>query len=87
MSMKLGKYALGRELGRGASSIVYLAEDETGRQVALKLYASDKGMSEKSAKLYRKLFFTEARMAGRLLHPNILPILDAGEEKDLRYVV
>ena len=87
MGMKVGKYTLGRELGRGASSIVYLAKDETGRQVALKLYASDKGMSQKSAKLYRKLFFTEARMAGRLLHPNILPILDAGEEKDLRFVV
>ncbi|HET7921439.1 MAG TPA: serine/threonine-protein kinase [Gammaproteobacteria bacterium] len=87
MSMKIGKYTLGRELGRGASSIVYLAENDAGRQVALKLYASDKGMSEKSAKLYRKLFFTEARMAGRLLHPNILPILDAGEENDLRFVV
>ncbi|MGH8369519.1 MAG: protein kinase domain-containing protein, partial [Gammaproteobacteria bacterium] len=87
MGMKIGKYTLGRELGRGASSIVYVAEDKSGRQVALKLYASDKGMSEKTAKLYRKLFFTEARMAGRLLHPNILPILDAGEEQDHRFVV
>jgi serine/threonine protein kinase len=85
--MKIGKYMLSHELGRGASSIVYLAKNETGREVALKLYASDKGMSEKTAKLYRKLFFTEARMAGRLLHPNILPILDAGEEQDYRFVV
>ena len=37
MSMKVGKYTLGHELGRGASSLVYVAKNETDREIALKL--------------------------------------------------
>ena len=85
---QLGKYMIGRELGRGASSIVYLANDPFAhRDVAVKVYSSDVGMEASKAKLYRKLFFNEAHMAGKLVHPNVLPIYDAGEEQGLRYVV
>jgi len=85
---QLGKYTMGKELGRGASSIVYLANDPfANRDVAVKVYSSDADMEPSKAKLYRKLFFNEAHMAGKLVHPNVLPIFDAGEEKDLRYVV
>jgi len=85
---QLGKYLIGRELGRGASSIVYLANDPFAhRDVAVKVYAPDGDMDASKAKLYRKLFFNEAHMAGKLLHPNVLPIYDAGEESGLRYVV
>jgi len=85
---QLGKYTIGRELGRGASGTVYLANDPFAhRDVAVKVYAPDTGMDESRAKLYRKLFFNEAHMAGKLVHPNILPIYDAGEEGGLRYVV
>ncbi len=85
---QLGKYLIGRELGRGASSIVYLANDPFAhRDVAVKVYSSDVGMEASKAKLYRKLFFNEAHMAGKLVHPNVLPIYDAGEEHGLRYVV
>jgi serine/threonine protein kinase len=55
--------------------------------VAVKVYASDAELSEHQKKLQRKLFFNEAHMAGKLQHPNILPIYDAGEEEGLRYVV
>jgi serine/threonine protein kinase len=85
---QLGKYTIGREVGRGASGIVYLANDPfANRDVAVKVYISDAGMDENKAKLHRKLFFNEAHMAGKLVHPNILPIFDAGEEKSLCYVV
>ena len=85
---QLGKYTIGRELGRGASSSVYLANDPFAhRDVAVKVYAPDTDMDENKAKLYRKLFFNEAHMAGKLVHPNVLPIYDAGEEAGLRYVV
>jgi serine/threonine protein kinase len=85
---QLGKYVIGRELGRGASSVVYLANDPFAhRDVAMKVYSSDADMEASKAKLYRKLFFNEAHMAGKLLHPNVLPIYDAGEEQGLRYVV
>ena len=85
---QLGKYTIGREIGRGASGVVYLANDPfANRDVAVKVYASDSDMDENKAKLYRKLFFNEAHMAGKLVHPNVLPIYDAGEEQDLRYIV
>jgi serine/threonine protein kinase len=85
---QLGKYTIGRELGRGASGIVYLANDPfANRDVAVKVYTADTEMEESKAKLYRKLFFNEAHMAGKLVHPNVLPIYDAGEEKGLCYVV
>ena len=85
---QLGKYVIGKELGRGASSIVYLANDPFAhRDVAIKVYSPDGEMEDSKAKLYRKLFFNEAHMAGKLVHPNVLPIYDAGEEQGLRYVV
>jgi len=85
---QLGKYTIGKELGRGASGIVYLANDPFAhRDVAIKVYSSDADMDESKAKLYRKLFFNEAHVAGKLVHPNVLPIYDAGEEAGLRYVV
>ena len=85
---QLGKYTLGKELGRGASGIVYLANDPFAhRDVAIKVYPSDADMEESKAKLYRKLFFNEAHVAGKLVHPNVLPIYDAGEEGGLRYIV
>ncbi len=85
---QLGKYTIGKELGRGASGVVFLANDPFAhRDVAIKVYPSDADMEPAKAKLYRKLFFNEAHMAGKLTHPNVLPIYDAGEEQDLRYVV
>ncbi|HEY8519003.1 MAG TPA: serine/threonine-protein kinase, partial [Gammaproteobacteria bacterium] len=39
------------------------------------------------ARVTRKMFFNEAQMMGRLQHPNILPIYDAGEENGSYYVV
>ena len=85
---QLGKYTIGREIGRGASGVVYLANDPfANRDVAVKVYASESDMDPNKAKLYRKLFFNEAHMAGKLVHPNVLPIYDAGEEQDLRYIV
>jgi serine/threonine protein kinase len=85
---QLGKYTMGRELGRGASSVVYLANDPFAhRDVAIKVYFPDTDMDASKAKLYRKLFFNEAHMAGKLVHPSVLPIYDAGEEGGLRYVV
>jgi serine/threonine protein kinase len=85
---QLGKYNLLSELGKGASGTVYLAEDPFGdRHVAVKVYKTDAGLTDGEKKLQRKLFFNEANMAGKLKHPNILPIYDAGEDEDMRYVV
>ncbi len=58
---KIGKYEIVRELGRGATSTVYLATDEFNKQqVAIKLFdlkiLNDPGRE----KIYRKLLMTEA---------------------------
>jgi serine/threonine protein kinase len=85
---KIGKYEIVRELGRGATSTVYLATDPfSTQQVAIKLF--DLGMlrDPNRAKIYRKLLMTEASLAGKLSHPHIAKIMDAVMEGDLNYVV
>lgn len=85
---KLGKFVITRELGRGATGTVYLCHDSfLGRDVAIKLYNFDGDATEKETRTRRKLFFNEAYLVGKMNHPNILPIFDAGEDADHCYVV
>ncbi|HKA86351.1 MAG TPA: serine/threonine-protein kinase [Haliangiales bacterium] len=78
------RYHLVRELGRGATGVVYLARDvELGRDVAVKLLHPQLG-SPRSPALRR--FFTEARVAAALRHPHIVAILDL-DEKHRRLVM
>lgn len=83
----LGRYRIEKELGRGAMGMVYLGEDpKIGRTVAIKtLSLTDEFESEELDEV-RTRFFVEAEAAGRLNHPNIVTIYDAGEEHDLAYI-
>jgi DNA-binding SARP family transcriptional activator len=71
------RYEIGRELGRGASAVVYLATDiKHDRQVALKLLrAGDRSVSHER-------FLHEIRTTARLHHPYLLPLYDSGEVGD-----
>jgi eukaryotic-like serine/threonine-protein kinase len=83
----IGKYAVRGEIGRGSQAVVYLCEDPfIGREVAVKLF-TPQSSEPVSNEMRRKMFFNEARTAGKLRHPNILPIMDAGEEGDRWYLV
>ena len=85
---KLGKFVVTRELGRGTTGTVYLCHDSfLGKDVALKLYSVDENVPEADARTRRKLFFNEAYLVGKMQHPNILPIYDAGEDEGHCYVV
>ncbi len=85
---KIGKYEITRELGAGATSIVYLATDTFSKQqVAIKLFDLKSLRDPDSAKIYRKLLMTEASLAGKLSHPHIVKILDAVMEGDVNYMV
>ena len=86
---RLGKYPIINEVGKGSSGRVFLSHDPYyGRDVAIKLYnIVDEEEDEDTARMTRKMFFTEAQMMGRLQHPNILPVFDAGEENGSYYVV
>lgn len=84
---RIGRYELLRELGRGSTGVVYLArDDECDGEVALKLYHSPALRPERAA-ARRKLFLNEARLVGALSHPNIVPVLDAGEIGGNAYIV
>ena len=85
---RIGKYVIINEVGQGSSGRVYLTHDPYyGRDVAIKVYNSEAEEDEQKARVTRKMFFNEAQMMGRLQHPNILPIYDAGEEEGDYYVV
>jgi len=85
---KIGKYEVVRELGSGATSTVYLANDPfTQQQVAIKLFDLKSLRNSKHAKVLRKLLMTEASLAGKLSHPHIVKIQDAEMEGDVNYMV
>ena len=83
----LGRYTLDAELGKGAMGVVYRGLDpKIGRVVALKTMALAEEFSGDELVDARARFFREAETAGRLQHPNIVTIFDAGEESDLAYI-
>ena len=83
----LGRYELEKELGKGAMGVVYQGKDpKIGRTVAIKTMALSQEFEADELKEVRERFFREAETAGRLQHPNIVTIYDAGEEHDLAYI-
>ncbi len=85
---KIGKYPIVRELGRGSSGIVYLAQDPFNeREVALKLASPENISDPAEAKRFRKLFLNEATLAGKLNHPNIVAVYDAVVDEECSYIV
>ena len=85
---KIGKYQIIKELGRGATSVVYLANDAfAGRQVAIKLVRADALDNKEHGKRFHKLFLAEAALAGKLSHPHLAAIYDAVADEDGSYLV
>jgi len=85
---KIGKYEVIRELGKGATSIVYLAKDPfANREVAIKVVQPEMLGNQEYGKRFLKLFLTEASLAGKLSHPHIAAIYDAVAEDDQSYIV
>ncbi|HEY6084574.1 MAG TPA: serine/threonine-protein kinase [Nitrospira sp.] len=83
----LGRYKVLKELGRGAMGVVYLGKDPTiQRFVAIKTMRLDQIDDRDKLQEVKSRFFREAESAGRLSHPNIVTIYDAGEQDDLGYI-
>jgi serine/threonine-protein kinase len=83
----LGRYEVQKELGKGAMGVVYLGKDpKINREVAIKTMALSQEFEEDELDEVKERFFREAETAGRLVHPNIVSIYDAGEEHDLAYI-
>ena len=85
---KIGKYQVIKKLGEGATSVVYMAHDPfAARDVAIKVVANSVFSEGERGKLARKLFVTEASLAGKLVHPHIAQIYDAAADADPSYIV
>ena len=85
---RIGKYELVRELGRGATSAVYLADDPfAGRQVAVKVVKPEALGDRDYGRRFQKLFMTEASLVGKLHHPHVVDIYDAVADEDGSYIV
>jgi serine/threonine protein kinase/WD40 repeat protein len=79
---RLGRFELKEILGQGAFGRVYRAYDpQLDRQIALKVPIF--GPDEKH-KIQR--FLAEARSAGRLRHPNIVPTYESGQADGQYYI-
>jgi eukaryotic-like serine/threonine-protein kinase len=85
---KVGKYEIVRELGKGATSVVYLARDPfANRNVAIKLVRPEVLADQDYGRRFQKLFLAEASLAGKLSHPHIAAIYDGVANEDGSYLV
>lgn len=67
--------------------IVYQGRDpKINRVVAIKTLALSQEFGEEELTEVKERFFREAEAAGKLNHPNIVTVYDAGEEHDLAYI-
>jgi eukaryotic-like serine/threonine-protein kinase len=78
-----GRYTLRGEIGHGGMARVYLADDlATGTTVAVKILHPELAASTSAVRFRREILFL-----AQLRHPNLLPVLDSGEDSDLLYFV
>ncbi len=79
----LGPYRLTGTIGRGGMGVVYRAENTGGGEaVALKVLAAEIARSEE----FRRRFLRESRYASAVEHPNVVRVLDAGEDDGVLYM-
>ena len=81
----LGRYRIERRLGSGAMGDVFLALDpQIERHLAIKTVRLHGSSSEVGARKRRLLM--EAKAAGRLVHPNVVTLFDAGEDQGVVFL-
>jgi eukaryotic-like serine/threonine-protein kinase len=83
-TLAAGRYRIERTLGSGGMAVVYLAHDEElHRLVAIKVLAEHLAGDDS----FRARFLQESKLAGRLSHPNVVQVYDAGETEGSPYIV
>ena len=84
---KLGRYDIVKPIGKWAMGLVYEAHDPNiARHVAIKTIRVDH-LSDALAAKYESRFRSETQAGGRLQHPNIIGVYDAGRDQGLAFVV
>jgi len=83
----IGNYRLVGEIGRGASSVIYKAEDvRLGRPVAIKMLRIDQHLSKHEQKEQIARFRREASAVASLNHPNVVTIFDISEWEENYFI-
>ncbi len=83
----LGRYLVQKQIGKGAMGMVYQGTDpKINRTVAIKTLNLKREFDEDEQENVLGRFFHEAEAAGRLHHPHIVTIYDAGEHNELAYI-
>ncbi len=83
----IGRYEIVDELGQGAMGSVFRAHDPSmDRMVALKTILMGALLGAHGDE-FRQRFYREARAAGALAHPGIVPVFDVGEHEGQPYLV
>lgn len=83
LPQKIGRYEIQGELGRGMMGVVYEAHDPAlSRAVALKTINPSFASSAEDREAFERRFETEARIAGRLSHPNVVVVHDVGRDEE-----
>ncbi len=82
------RFEMKQLLGRGSSGEVHLAFDTYAqRDVAIKMTRSNLFEDPVAGKRNRKMWLNETRLAGKLKHPFIVQIYEAGSTDDFNYIV
>lgn len=86
---QIERYTIGRRIGSGTCGVVHQALDNLlGREVAIKLSpAGEAHISTGKVPGAQRAYQTEIIAAGRLTHPNIVTVHDAGQFEELNYLV
>ena len=78
-----GDFDVSEELARGGMGVVFRARElESGRAVAIKVHASEQGLTARAAERFKR----EARMVAELEHPNIVPVYRVGQVADILFI-
>ena len=84
IGQRFGKYRVESVIGKGGMGLVYEGEDTVlNRRVAIKFLPESLTLNPRAI----ERFVTEAQVAGRLNHPNIIAIYDIGQENEHFYIV
>jgi len=82
VGQSVGPYRIESVLGVGGMGHVYLATGPDGEQVAVKVVKADLARDE----TFRRRFDREAKIAQRIEHPNVVPVLTTGEHEGVPYL-
>ncbi len=87
LPQKIGKYGIKSLLGEGAMGVVYEGFDpELERHVAIKILHPHL-INEKNGEEFLERFKREAKSAARCTHPNVVTVLEYGQDEEMPYIV